>query len=43
VDAARSGYLKSFPADKSSDACSAELEKLKAQVAELEAQLAQRG
>lgn len=43
VDAARSGYLKSFPADKSSDACSAELEKLRAQVAELEAQLAQQG
>ncbi len=43
VDAARSGYLKSFQADKSSDACWAELEKLRAQVAELEAQLAQQG
>jgi hypothetical protein len=41
VDAARSGYLKSFQVDKTSDASSDELEKLKSQVAELEAQVAE--
>ena len=41
VDAARSGYLQGFQVDKTD--ANDELEKLKAQVAELEAQLAQRG
>ena len=41
VDAARSGYLKGFQVDKTSDASSDELEKLKTQVAELEAQVTQ--
>ena len=40
VDAARSGYLQGFQVDKTTDANSDELEKLKTQVAVLEAQVA---